>query len=92
VALLSADREAKRHVVFRRHGRRKEILERRIWANELDALTICRGYAEVQKQYALEAHDGVNQYAQRITTRRGSVMGLPGKMRMAVGVVQLERG
>jgi hypothetical protein len=79
VALLSADREAKRHVVFRRHGRRKEILERRIWANELDALTICRGYAEVQKQYALEAHDGVNQYAQRIISTPGKRDGLAWK-------------
>ncbi len=57
---------------------RKEILDRRIGANELDALAICRGYAEVQKKYALEAHDGVNQYAQRIisTRWRGDSQGL----------------
>jgi len=55
---------------------RKEILDRRIGANELDAITICRGYVEVQKQYALEAHDGVNQYAQRIVSTPGKRDGL----------------
>jgi hypothetical protein len=55
---------------------RKEILDRRIGANELDAITICRGYVDVQKQYALEAHDGVNQYAQRIISTPGKRDGL----------------
>jgi hypothetical protein len=58
---------------------RKEILDRRIGANELDAITICRGYVEVQKQYALEAHDGVNQYAQRIVSTPGKRDGLAWK-------------
>ena len=58
---------------------RKEILDRRIGANELDALTICRGYAEVQKEYALQAHDGVNQYAQRIVSTPGKQDGLAWK-------------
>jgi hypothetical protein len=58
---------------------RKEILDRRIGANELDALAICRGYAEVQKQYALEAHDGVNQYAQKIISTPGTHDGLAWK-------------
>jgi hypothetical protein len=58
---------------------RKEILDRRIGANELDALAICRGYAEVQKQYALEAHDGVNQYAQRVISTPGKRDGLAWK-------------
>jgi len=58
---------------------RKEILDRRIGANELDALAICRGYAEVQKRYALEAHDGVNQYAQRIISTPGKRDGLAWK-------------
>ena len=58
---------------------RKEILDRRIGANELDALTICRGYAEVQKEYALQAHDGVNQYAQRIISTPGKRDGLAWK-------------
>ena len=58
---------------------RKEILNRRIGANELDAIAICRGYDEVQKQYALEAHDGVNQYAQRIISTPGKRDGLAWK-------------
>ena len=58
---------------------RKEILDRRIGTNELDALTICRGYAEVQKEYALQAHDGVNQYAQRIISTPGKQDGLAWK-------------
>ncbi|HEV7472433.1 MAG TPA: DUF2950 domain-containing protein [Pyrinomonadaceae bacterium] len=58
---------------------RKEVLDRRIGANELDALTICRGYAEVQKHYSLEAHDGVNQYAQRIISTPGKQDGLAWK-------------
>jgi hypothetical protein len=55
---------------------RKEILDRRIGANELDAIAICRGYVEVQKEYALEAHDGVAQYAQRIISTSGKRDGL----------------
>lgn len=58
---------------------RKEILARFIGANELDALTICRGYVDVQKEYALEAHDGVNQYAQRIISTPGQQDGLAWK-------------
>ncbi|MCM3900541.1 MAG: DUF2950 domain-containing protein [Pyrinomonadaceae bacterium] len=58
---------------------RKEILDRRIGANELDAITICRGYVEVQKEYALQAHDGVNQYAQRIISTPGKRDGLAWK-------------
>ena len=58
---------------------RKEILDRRIGANELDALAICRGYVDVQKEYALEAHDGVNQYAQRIISTPGKRDGLAWK-------------
>jgi len=57
---------------------REEILLRRIGANELDTIQICRGYVEAQKQYALEKHDGaeVNQYAQRIISTAGKQDGL----------------
>jgi len=57
---------------------RDEVLLRRIGANELDAIQICRGYVEAQKQYALEKHDGaeVNQYAQRIISTAGKQDGL----------------
>ena len=33
---------------------REEILNRRIGANELDAIAICRGYVEAQHDYAQE--------------------------------------
>ena len=56
----------------------KEVLLRRIGANELDVIQICRGYVEAQEQYALEKHDGaeVNQYAQRIISTAGKQDGL----------------
>jgi Protein of unknown function (DUF2950) len=57
---------------------RQEILYRRIGANELDAITVCRGYVEAQKEYASEIHDdsGVNQYAQKIISTPGKQDGL----------------
>jgi hypothetical protein len=57
---------------------RKEILYRRIGANELDAIQVCRGYVEAQREYASTIHDdsGVNQYAQRIMSSPGKQDGL----------------
>lgn len=57
---------------------RDEILFRRIGANELDAIQICRGFVEAQQEYASEIHDnsGVNQYAQRIISTPGKHDGL----------------
>jgi hypothetical protein len=55
---------------------RQEMLYRRIGANELDAIQVCRGYVEAQEQYALQPHDGVNQYAQQIISTRGKQDGL----------------
>jgi hypothetical protein len=55
---------------------RREILYRRIGSNELDAITVCRGYVEAQKEYALEPHDGINQYAQKIISTPGKKDGL----------------
>lgn len=57
---------------------RTEILDRRIGSNELDAISICRGYVEAQKEYASEIHDEsvVNQYAQRIISTPGKRDGL----------------
>lgn len=54
---------------------RQEILNRRIGTNELDAITICHGYVEVQKEYALQA----KQYAQRIVSTPGKRDGLAWK-------------
>ena len=61
---------------FNAKAGRQEILFRRIGANELDAITVCRGYVEAQKEYALEPHDGVNQYAQKIISTPGKKDGL----------------
>lgn len=57
---------------------REEILLRRIGANELDAIQICRGFVDAQKEYASTIHDnsGVNQYAQRIISTPGKQDGL----------------
>ena len=60
---------------------REEILNRRIGANELDAITICRGFVEAQHEYAATKHDGaiVNQYAQRVISTPGKQDGLAWK-------------
>jgi len=57
---------------------RRELQYRRIGANELDAIQICRGYVEAQYEYALRPHQGyeVNQYAQRIISTSGKQDGL----------------
>jgi hypothetical protein len=36
---------------------RQELLYRRIGANELDAITICRGYVEHNEDYAFRGRD-----------------------------------
>ncbi len=57
---------------------RTEILHRRIGTNELDAIQVCRGYVDAQRQYALTVHDdsGVNQYAQKLISTPGRQDGL----------------
>jgi len=64
--------------IFDTKAGRKEILMRRIGANELDAIEICRGFVEAQHDYAQEKHDDsqVNQYAQRIISTPGKHDGL----------------
>jgi hypothetical protein len=54
----------------------REVLYRRIGQNELDAIQICRGYVEAQRQYASKKHEGINQYAQRIISTPGKQDGL----------------
>jgi len=56
----------------------QELLYRRIGANELDAIEVCRGYVEAQHEYALikRGTSGVNQYAQRIISTPGKQDGL----------------
>lgn len=57
---------------------RQEILFRRIGANELDAIQICRGFVDAQQEYASAIRDnsGVNQYAQKIISTPGHQDGL----------------
>jgi len=57
---------------------RQELLYRRIGTNELDAITICRGYVNAQYEYALQPRQGyaVPQYAQRIISTPGTQDGL----------------
>jgi hypothetical protein len=60
---------------------KEEILNRRIGTNELNAITICRGFDDAQKEYAEEKHDDskVNQYAQKIISTPGKHDGLAWK-------------
>jgi hypothetical protein len=60
---------------------RDEILKRRIGENELDTLTILRGYAEAQAAYAASQHDGATtkQYAQKLVSSPGKQDGLAWK-------------
>jgi hypothetical protein len=72
--------------IVKRNGRwlfdakagRREILYRRIGANELDAIAICRGYVDAQHEYALQQHDnsGINEYAQKVISTPGKKDGL----------------
>jgi hypothetical protein len=72
--------------VIRRDGKwqfdsasgRTEILARRIGRNELNAMEVCRGYAEAQREFATGAHDGdrVLKYAQNIVSTPGKRDGL----------------
>jgi len=57
---------------------RQELLYRRIGADELDAIDICRGYVEAQYEYAFQPREGfnVNQYAQHIVSNAGKQDGL----------------
>ncbi len=57
---------------------KEEILRRRIGQNELDAITVCLGFVEAEREYALVRHDGslLNQYAQRIISTPGTQDGL----------------
>ena len=60
---------------------REEILNRRVGANELNTIAICRGFVEAQHEYAQEKHDDakVNQYAQHILSTPGKHDGLAWK-------------
>jgi hypothetical protein len=55
-----------------------EILDRRIGANELDAIQVCRMYVEAQREYASKDRDGgdVLKFSQRILSTPGKMDGL----------------
>ena len=55
-----------------------EMHARRIGADEMDAVEICRGYVEAQKKYASEdrAKDGMLQYASHLMSAPGKQDGL----------------
>jgi hypothetical protein len=57
---------------------RREILARRIGGNELNAISLLRGYVEAQKEYASREHDrsGIHQYAQKFLSTKGKQDGL----------------
>jgi hypothetical protein len=57
---------------------RDEVLNRRIGANELDAIQVCRGFVEAQHEYASMPRNGsgFNQYAQKIISTPGKQDGL----------------
>ncbi len=57
---------------------RKELFDRRIGSNELDAIAICRGFVEAQLDYAFRKREGyeVAQYAQRVIASPGKQDGL----------------
>jgi len=56
----------------------RELVDRRIGANELDAIEICHGYVEAQKEYAEEDRNGngVLEYAQKVISTKGQRDGL----------------
>lgn len=56
----------------------REVLQRRIGWNELDAIQICHGFVEAQQAYARMKGEegGPNQYAQRILSSPGKQDGL----------------
>ena len=53
---------------------KQEILARRIGANEIEALNVCRGYVLAQREYAGQDRDGssVLKYAQRFVSKPGT--------------------
>jgi hypothetical protein len=52
---------------------KQEILARRIGGNELETISVCRGYLEAQRQYASVDRDGsgVLKYAQHFISKHG---------------------
>lgn len=64
--------------VFDTAAGKEEILNRRIGRNELDAIQVCEGYVEAQREYASTDRelDGIIQYAQKVISDPGKRNGL----------------
>jgi len=56
----------------------QEIIARRVGANELNAISVCREYISAQQEYAALDRDqsGIHKYAQRLKSREGMKDGL----------------
>lgn len=63
---------------FDTEGGKEEILNRRIGANELGAIQVCRAYVQAQREYASVDHNGagVLEYAQHLRSTPGTHDGL----------------
>ena len=57
---------------------KEEILNRRIGKNEMNAVQVCLGYVDAQREYAAKDRDGdgVLEYAQQVVSSRGRQDGL----------------
>jgi Protein of unknown function (DUF2950) len=57
---------------------KQELLNRRVGANELDTIEVCRAYVEAQREYASDVRDdsGVMKYAERLISSDGKKDGL----------------
>lgn len=69
---------------FDTEGGEEEILNRRIGANELGAIQVCRAYVQAQREYASvdRNNDGVLEYAQHLRSTPGTHDGLYWSRRM----------
>jgi hypothetical protein len=56
----------------------QELVDRRVGANELDAIEVLRGFVDAEREYAASDHDGdgVKEYAQRVISSKGKRDGL----------------
>lgn len=56
----------------------QEIIDRRIGANELEAIEVCKAYVDAQREYATKdrTNDGLIEYAQKVVSGPGKHDGL----------------
>ena len=63
---------------FNTRDGKQELLNRRIGANELDTIEVCRAYVDAQRDYVRQSHDGsgVMRYADKFISTAGKHDGL----------------